>query len=61
MSHRLRALERTCAANIDIKSFSDRFYRHYCHARLQPVLIPAKNKGDGLVAGGDHPGHPRRQ
>ena len=39
----LRALEhRICAANIDIKSFSDRFYRHYCHARLQPVLDSCK-------------------
>ena len=26
------------AANIDLKSFSDDFYRKYCSARLQPVL-----------------------
>lgn len=26
------------AANIDLKSFSDAFYRNVCHARLQPVL-----------------------
>jgi pyruvate formate lyase activating enzyme len=26
------------AANIDLKSFSDEFYRTYCGARLQPVL-----------------------
>jgi pyruvate formate lyase activating enzyme len=26
------------AANIDLKSFSDEFYRRYCNARLQPVL-----------------------
>lgn len=26
------------AANIDLKSFSDAFYRKYCGARLQPVL-----------------------
>jgi pyruvate formate lyase activating enzyme len=26
------------AANIDLKSFSDRFYNKYCGARLQPVL-----------------------
>ena len=26
------------AANVDIKAFSDEFYRHQCGARLQPVL-----------------------
>ena len=26
------------AANVDLKSFSDEFYRHYCGARLEPVL-----------------------
>lgn len=26
------------AANVDLKSFSDAFYRKYCSARLQPVL-----------------------
>ncbi|HNR39923.1 MAG TPA: AmmeMemoRadiSam system radical SAM enzyme [Acidobacteriota bacterium] len=26
------------AANVDLKSFSDAFYRSYCGARLQPVL-----------------------
>jgi len=26
------------AANIDLKSFNDDFYKKYCHARLQPVL-----------------------
>lgn len=26
------------AANVDLKSFSDAFYRKYCGARLQPVL-----------------------
>lgn len=26
------------AANIDLKSFSDEFYRSVCHGRLQPVL-----------------------
>ena len=26
------------AANIDLKSFSDKFYRSFCGARLQPVL-----------------------
>jgi len=26
------------AANVDLKSFSDEFYREYCGARLQPVL-----------------------
>jgi pyruvate formate lyase activating enzyme len=26
------------AANIDLKSFSDEFYRTYCHSRLEPVL-----------------------
>ncbi|MFH1153099.1 MAG: AmmeMemoRadiSam system radical SAM enzyme [Pseudomonadota bacterium] len=25
------------AANVDLKSFSDDFYRHYCKARLEPV------------------------
>lgn len=29
---------RVCAANVDLKSFSDGFYRQYCGARLQPVL-----------------------
>ena len=26
------------AANVDLKGFSDAFYRHYCSARLKPVL-----------------------
>ncbi len=26
------------AANIDLKAFRDDFYKHYCRARLQPVL-----------------------
>jgi pyruvate formate lyase activating enzyme len=26
------------AANVDLKGFSDAFYRHYCSARLEPVL-----------------------
>ncbi|KMQ52539.1 radical SAM protein [Chitinispirillum alkaliphilum] len=26
------------ACNIDLKSFSDRFYNKFCHARLEPVL-----------------------
>lgn len=26
------------AANVDLKGFSDAFYRHYCSARLRPVL-----------------------
>jgi pyruvate formate lyase activating enzyme len=26
------------AANVDLKGFSDDFYRHYCGGRLQPVL-----------------------
>jgi len=30
------------ANNIDIKSFSDKFYRENCQARLQPVLDTAK-------------------
>ena len=35
----LNALSRCiCAANVDLKSFSDDFYRKYCGARLQPVL-----------------------
>lgn len=29
---------RISAANVDLKSFSDAFYRKYCGARLQPVL-----------------------
>ena len=29
---------RICAANVDLKSFSDAFYRKYCGGRLQPVL-----------------------
>ncbi|MFT4302903.1 MAG: AmmeMemoRadiSam system radical SAM enzyme [Desulfovibrio sp.] len=29
---------RVCAANVDLKSFRDSFYRQYCGARLQPVL-----------------------
>ena len=30
------------AANIDLKSFSDEFYKKYCGARLQPVLESLK-------------------
>ncbi len=30
------------AANVDLKSFSDEFYRKYCGARLQPVLDSLK-------------------
>jgi pyruvate formate lyase activating enzyme len=36
---RLEALQsRIQAANIDLKSFRENFYREYCHARLAPVL-----------------------
>lgn len=34
------------AANIDLKSFSDDFYRRYCGARLQPVLDSLKTLKD---------------
>ena len=35
----LSALSRCiCAANVDLKSFSDTFYRKYCGGHLQPVL-----------------------
>ena len=34
------------AANIDLKSFSDDFYRRYCGARLQPVLDSLKRLKD---------------
>lgn len=35
----LQALQRrVTAANIDLKSFNDYFYREYCGGRLQPVL-----------------------
>lgn len=30
------------AANVDLKSFSDKFYKKYCGARLQPVLDSLK-------------------
>jgi len=30
------------AANVDLKSFSDEFYKRYCGARLQPVLESLK-------------------
>ena len=30
------------AANVDLKSFEDKFYRDYCQARLQPVLNTLK-------------------
>ncbi|MDQ5986387.1 MAG: GTP 3',8-cyclase [Syntrophus sp. SKADARSKE-3] len=37
------------AANVDLKSFSDDFYRTYCGARLQPVLDTlAKMKAMGV-------------
>ncbi len=36
------------AANVDLKSFSDDFYRNICGARLQPVLHALK----GMKAGG---------
>lgn len=40
MSHEfLHSLARRIdAANIDLKGFTDDFYRHYCGGRLQPVL-----------------------
>ena len=31
------------AANVDLKSFSDEFYKRYCKARLQPVLDSIAN------------------
>jgi len=34
------------AANIDLKSFSDNFYRTYCGGRLQPVLDSLKKLKD---------------
>ena len=49
---------RVNAVNVDLKSFSDDFYRDYCGGRLQPVLDNLKaHQGAGLVAGSDHPGH----
>lgn len=30
--------KRIDAINVDLKSFNDNFYRHYCRGRLQPVL-----------------------
>eukprot|EP01107_Rhizomastix_libera_P010883 TRINITY_DN28213_c0_g1_i1.p1 TRINITY_DN28213_c0_g1~~TRINITY_DN28213_c0_g1_i1.p1 ORF type:complete len:380 (+),score=46.57 TRINITY_DN28213_c0_g1_i1:27-1142(+) len=34
------------AANIDLKSFRDEFYRKICHSRLQPVLDTIKRMHD---------------
>jgi len=31
------------AANVDLKSFRDEFYRHFCKARLQPVVETIAN------------------
>jgi len=31
------------AANVDLKSFSDKFYQRVCGARLQPVLVTIEN------------------
>ncbi len=31
------------AANVDLKAFTDEFYRNYCKARLQPVLDSIRN------------------
>lgn len=37
------------AANVDLKGFSERFYREYCGARLKPVLDALKvMKSEGL-------------
>ncbi len=48
------------ADNIDLKSFSDSFYRKTCKARLQPVLDTIdEDEGAGGLAGGDHPDYPR--
>jgi pyruvate formate lyase activating enzyme len=41
-------LPHLCADNVDLKSFSDGFYRDYCGARLEPVLDTLK----ALVRGG---------
>ena len=37
---------RICAANVDLKGFSDAFYRKYCGGRLQPVLDNLKRMKD---------------
>ncbi len=37
------------AANVDLKSFSDDFYREICGARLQPVLDTIKRMHEGGV------------
>jgi len=38
------------AANVDLKSFSDEFYRKVCHGKLQPVLDTIR----GMYAAGIH-------
>jgi len=37
------------AANIDLKSFRDDFYRHICHSRLQPVLDTIRRLHDAGI------------
>ncbi len=37
------------AANIDLKSFSDKYYRNICGATLQPVLDSIKNMHDAGI------------
>ncbi|MGD2174922.1 MAG: AmmeMemoRadiSam system radical SAM enzyme [Candidatus Brocadiaceae bacterium] len=37
------------AANVDLKAFTDEFYRHYCRAHLQPVLDAIANMHDAGI------------
>ena len=58
------------AANVDLKGFSEEFYREYCNARLQPVLDALKTLREEKVhveitnlvipGGNDDPGMIRR-
>jgi pyruvate formate lyase activating enzyme len=36
-------------ANIDLKAFSDFFYKKYCHARLKPVLETIRRMKEGNI------------
>ena len=50
------------AANVDLKAFTDEYYRAVVGARLRPVLDTIRRMcADGGLGGSDHLAHPRAQ
>jgi len=47
------------AANVDLKSFSDRFYKEQCGARLKPVLNTIGVMREMGIVGSNHASDPR--